>query len=113
MTWKSHVRQLPDTRLLRALGEQGHCMCDACCFPWRHYIDRRLDDGDTAQSIARDLWFWLSRTLNDARFRTDDDAAARLTRQLAYLCAHYDVRSADDPYQGWQRYARRPAPTTS
>lgn len=69
-------------------------------FPDRLYIEKRLLKGEYARNVARDLWFWLRRTLNDLRYQCDEERAAQLARQLAYLCQNYQTESLTDPYQG-------------
>lgn len=56
--------------------------------------------GDYAREVARDLWFWLRHVLNDLRYPCDDERAAQLTRQLCYLCTHYNTETLSDCHQG-------------
>lgn len=64
------------------------------------YIERRMERGEWARNVARDLWFWLNRVLDDLRYPCDDDRAAQLARQLCYLCSHYNTETESDSYQG-------------
>lgn len=64
------------------------------------YIERRMQRGEYAREVARDLWYWLRRTLKDIRYEGDCERAAQLARQLAYLCRTYRTESLTDPAQG-------------
>lgn len=63
------------------------------------FIDR-LCKRSTPKEVARDRWMWLRKVLKDARYSCDDDHAAMLARQLAYLCTRYNTDSVNDPFQG-------------
>jgi len=68
--------------------------------PDRLYIERRILRGEYPREIARDLWYWLRRTLKDLRYQCDEERAAQLSRQLAYLCSNYDTDTRNDAAQG-------------
>jgi len=70
-------------------------------------IDKRLDRGDHAQQIARDLWFQLRLYLTPPTqpeslraSQINSQFAANVTCQLVYLAQHYDIDAQGDRFQG-------------
>ena len=70
------------------------------------YVERRMERGDYAQEVGRDLWALLNAAL-DAPVRygiasdeVDDQLAAYYARCLVYLARTYNSKTETDPYQG-------------
>lgn len=75
----------------------------------RRRVERRMDRGDLAQQIARDLWHELRRYLippvEAESLRQSEISglyASRAAAQLIYLCQHYETDTQTDRFQGME-----------